>query len=100
LLEFGEFPPAPALKTISYLLRCSDLRLLGSPDLLHPVLLLLLLLGRGLGSLLDDALPHQPVLRLKLFGVVHGVVDEGKAGGLAAAKVSLGRDSQIVKHYS
>merc|ERR1719464_2599413 len=29
------------------------------------------------------------VLGLKLFGVIHGVVDQGEAGGLATSKVGL-----------
>ena len=34
-------------------------------------------------------LSHKSVLGLKLFGVVHGVVDQGEPGGLAASKVGL-----------
>jgi len=67
----------------------SNLGLLGAPDLLHSVLLFLLLLSRLLGLLLNHVLAGQPVLRLKLLGKVHGVVDERETGRLAAAEVGL-----------
>ena len=34
-------------------------------------------------------LSHKSVLGLELFGVVHGVVDQGEASGLATSKVGL-----------
>ena len=67
----------------------ADLGLLGAPDLLHPVLALLLLLRRRLRPPLDHALPRQPELGLELLGKVHRVVDEGEAGALAATEVGL-----------
>ena len=72
------------------LLGCSsDLGLLCASNLLHTVLLLLGLLPWGLGSLGDHSLSGKSVLGLKFLGKVHGVVDEGKAGGLSAAEVGL-----------
>merc|ERR1719381_438230 len=67
----------------------SDLGLGSSSHLLHPVLLFLLLLSAGLGLGLQDTLSDESVLRFELLGRVHGVVDEGEAGALAAAKVGL-----------
>merc|ERR1712158_32481 len=70
------------------LLAGANLGLGCSTDLLSSVLPLLLLPAHlGLG--LDDALSHESVLGLELLGVVHGVVDQGEAGGLATAKVGL-----------
>ena len=73
-----------------YLLSGSaDLGLFGAPHFLHPVLALLLLLRRGLGTPLDHTLPRESELGLELFGEVHCVVDEGEAGALAATEVGL-----------
>merc|ERR1719154_803282 len=72
------------------LLPCSaDLRLGGAAHLLGPVLLLLPLLAAAAGLGLDNSMPEQTVLGLELLGEVHGVVDEGEAGGLAAAELGL-----------
>ncbi len=74
---------------VSYLRSSSDLGLLGSPDLLHPVLPSLLLFSRSLLSWLQHSLSPKPELGLELLGKVHRVVDEGKAGRLAATEVRL-----------
>ena len=39
-------------------------------------------------------LSDQPELGLKLLGKVHGVVDEGEAGALAATKVGLEAENE------
>lgn len=74
----------------SYLLSSSsDLGLLGTPDLLHSVLPLLLLFPGDLGDLFEDTLSHQSVLGLELLSEVHGIIDEGESGALAATEVGL-----------
>merc|ERR1719400_2997438 len=73
----------------SLLTRSADLRLGNAAHLLGPVLLLLPLLAAAAGLGLNNSLPEQPVLGLELLGEVHSVVDEGEAGGLAAAKLGL-----------
>merc|ERR1711971_636807 len=66
----------------------ADLSLGNTAHLLGPVLLLPLL-SASPGLRLNHSLPQQPVFGLKLFSEVHGVVDEGEASGLAAAKLGL-----------
>merc|ERR1719187_2410215 len=59
----------------------ADLRLGCSPDLLHPVL------SADLGWTLRNTLSVETILGLELLGKVHGVVDEGEPGRLAATEV-------------
>merc|ERR1711911_478169 len=76
------------------LLGGSSLGLGSSTQLLQSVLLFLLLLPGNLGLGFDHALSDQPELGLKLLGKVHGVVDEGEAGALAATKVGLEAENE------
>eukprot|EP00170_Pyropia_yezoensis_P002597 contig_10930_g2601 len=67
------------------LLLLRRLRLCLPPHRLHPVLALLpLLAGARRGR--SQALANQPILGLKLLRIVQRVVDDSKAGGLAATK--------------
>merc|ERR1719336_846920 len=63
----------------------ANLRFLGTSYLLLLVLPLLALLGR---VLLDgeESVTYKPMLGLKLLGEVKAIVDERKAGGLAATE--------------
>ena len=83
-------PPPPRHSAPSpHLLAGGDLRLGGAADLLHAVLALLPQLPAA-GWFAEQAVPHQAVFRLELLGEVERVVDEGEAGGPAAAKVVPG----------
>jgi len=75
------------LHLITLLVLLRALRLRRTPKLLSPILPLLALLPGSLLDFLGKAVADEAVVGLELLEGVGGVVDEGEAGGLAAAEL-------------
>merc|ERR1712243_74590 len=67
----------------------SNLCLGNTTDLLCSVLSFLLLFPAGLSLGFNDSLSDQSVLGLKLFSIVHGVINQSESSRLATSKISF-----------
>lgn len=67
----------------------ANLALFHSAHLLHSILTLLALLASRSIFLAQQSIANQPMAWLELLGIVDRVVDQAKAGGLAATELCL-----------